>query len=240
MLIFVFVIIFGLCFGSFANVLIFRIPLGLNIALPGSFCPHCKRGLKWGELIPIFSFIFLKAKCKSCKNKIPFIYVFSEILGGILALICFLEFSYFGLVLFLFLLNFYVLSVIDVRILAVPDSLNFLGFFLALGCFFMFDKTLFESLLDGLIFLGFASFLRLFVGSVLDKEVLGEGDLVIFASIGALFSTLNAFVAIFLSAIFALLFLVIYYFRYKKMLQAPFVPFLFLGTICVLGQKYFF
>ena len=51
------VAIFGMLFGSFYNVVGWRIPQGLSIVKPGSFCPKCKHKLRWYELIPVFSFL---------------------------------------------------------------------------------------------------------------------------------------------------------------------------------------
>ena len=53
----IFVGIMGCIFGSFFNVVGYRIPNELSIVSPGSFCPKCKHNLKWYELIPIFSYL---------------------------------------------------------------------------------------------------------------------------------------------------------------------------------------
>ena len=62
--------IIGLVFGSFYNVLGTRIPNGESIIKPRSHCEKCGHILKWYELIPLFSFIFLKGKCRKCKTKL--------------------------------------------------------------------------------------------------------------------------------------------------------------------------
>ncbi|MDE5603698.1 MAG: prepilin peptidase, partial [Helicobacter sp.] len=79
---FLFVFVFGIIFGSFGNVLIYRIPKNLNLFLPFSFCPQCKKILLWKDKIPLLSYFLLKKRCRYCQNKIPFWYFLSECLGG--------------------------------------------------------------------------------------------------------------------------------------------------------------
>ncbi|MEG0275301.1 MAG: prepilin peptidase, partial [Longicatena sp.] len=55
----------GICIASFINVVIWRVPQKLSIAKGRSFCPNCKHELKWMDLIPIFSYLFLRGKCRS-------------------------------------------------------------------------------------------------------------------------------------------------------------------------------
>ena len=55
--------IFGLVFGSFYNVVGYRLPKGESLIKPGSHCPNCKHELNWYELIPVFSYLALKGRC---------------------------------------------------------------------------------------------------------------------------------------------------------------------------------
>lgn len=65
-----FVIAAGACIGSLINVLVYRMPLGLNVVTPASRCPSCNHKLTWRENIPIFGWILLRGKCRFCKSKI--------------------------------------------------------------------------------------------------------------------------------------------------------------------------
>jgi len=76
---FVFVGLFGLAVGSFLNVVIYRIPKRNFFSSTSSYCPHCHTKLKWFELIPVFSWIFLGGKCRTCKAKISIRYPLVEI-----------------------------------------------------------------------------------------------------------------------------------------------------------------
>ena len=116
--------IFGLCFGSFFNVVGMRIPNGESINHPRSHCPKCNHVLKWYELIPILSFIFLRGKCKNCHAKLSYFYPFTELAAGILFVICYHSFGLSSdLIIALTLCSmFLVVIVSDLTYLIIPDS----------------------------------------------------------------------------------------------------------------------
>lgn len=68
--------------GSFVNVLINRLPLGQPIGFERSKCPHCQKKLAWWELIPLFSFLFLRGRCSKCNTKISWQYPLVEFITG--------------------------------------------------------------------------------------------------------------------------------------------------------------
>ena len=76
----IFVIILGGLWGSFANVCIYRLPIGKGVVSGRSFCPNCKKLITWKDNIPIISFLFLNGKCRSCRKKISFQYLIVEII----------------------------------------------------------------------------------------------------------------------------------------------------------------
>lgn len=73
----------GIVIGSFLNVCIDRMPLNESILTPPSHCPKCQRRLTPLELIPVFSFLFLKGRCKDCGEKIPLRILIVEIVTGV-------------------------------------------------------------------------------------------------------------------------------------------------------------
>ena len=85
--------ILGACFGSFANVCIYRMPRGKSIAHPPSFCPKCETPIKWYDNIPIVSFFMLRGKCRTCKKKISIRYPVIEFVMGLLTFILYKKFS---------------------------------------------------------------------------------------------------------------------------------------------------
>lgn len=83
----------GTVFGSFFTLAVYRIPLGLNITHERSFCPNCNHKLSFKDLIPIFSYISLKGKCRYCGEKVRIRYLLLEILSGIVFLTSYLSFN---------------------------------------------------------------------------------------------------------------------------------------------------
>ena len=77
----------GLCVGSFLNVVIYRVPNGMNLAKPDSHCTTCDYMLKWYDNIPVLSYIMLGGKCRKCKQKISPRYMIVEIVNAVLWLI---------------------------------------------------------------------------------------------------------------------------------------------------------
>jgi len=88
-----FVILMGLAIGSFLNVCIYRIAKEESIAYPPSHCMTCGYELKWKDLIPVISYIFIKGKCRSCREKISIRYPTVEIINGIIYFLLFLQFG---------------------------------------------------------------------------------------------------------------------------------------------------
>ena len=81
----------GTVFGSFFTLAVYRIPLGKNITHERSFCPNCNHRLEFRDLIPVFSYIFLKGKCRYCKNKVRPRYLILEILSGIVFVLAYIS-----------------------------------------------------------------------------------------------------------------------------------------------------
>ena len=88
------VCVFGLCFGSFFNVLILRSISGESIVYPSSKCPKCGKTLKPWHNIPVLSYIFLRGKCAFCKEHISIQYPIVELLTMALFLLCYLRFGF--------------------------------------------------------------------------------------------------------------------------------------------------
>ncbi len=84
------IFIIGIMFGSFYTLAVYRIPKGEDITHKHSYCPNCNHKLGFLDLIPLFSYIFLGAKCRYCKNKIRPRYFILEFLSGI----CFVIIAY--------------------------------------------------------------------------------------------------------------------------------------------------
>ncbi len=223
--------IFGLLIGSFLNVLIIRIPKEESVVFPSSHCISCGKNLKWYHNIPLFSYLFLGGKCAYCKAKISIQYPLIELSTALLFTISYIKledltFSFIVGGVFATLLA---LSIIDFRFKEVPDSLNLL----ALTLSFVSSMSIIENFQNALLFAGGFTFLRFYVSYLVKKEAMGEADIMIAGTIGAMVGVKLGLVVIFLSAILALpVFLV----ANKKDLEVPFIPFLALALLIV----YFF
>ena len=85
----VFVFILGTVVFSFGGVCIARIPKGESVVRGRSKCDCCGSFIKWYDLVPVLSYLFLKGKCRSCGSKIPVYCIVVEIIGGIVSLLCY-------------------------------------------------------------------------------------------------------------------------------------------------------
>ncbi|MFC4639235.1 prepilin peptidase [Deinococcus hohokamensis] len=131
--------VFGLLVGSFSNVLIWRLPRGENIAFPPSHCPHCDHRLSPRDLVPVFSWLGLRGKCRYCGAPIKTRYPLVELLTGIgyaliAALFPPLTFGLGTLGLMVLFTLLLVGSAIDLDTYTIPDELTLPG--VALGLLF--------------------------------------------------------------------------------------------------------
>lgn len=91
---FLFIMIIGLCIGSFLNVCIYRIAREESIAFPPSHCTNCGYELKVKDLIPVLSYLFLKGKCRQCNEKISIRYPIVEILNAVIYMMLFINLGF--------------------------------------------------------------------------------------------------------------------------------------------------
>ena len=80
----IFAFAFGASAGSLINVLVYRLPRGLDVVWTGSRCPACETKLTWRENIPVFGWLFLRGRCRFCRSKISAEYPLVEALVGLL------------------------------------------------------------------------------------------------------------------------------------------------------------
>jgi len=216
------IFIFGTLIGSFLNVVIYRIPKGESIVFPASKCQSCQTPLKWWHNIPIFSWLLLRGKCYFCQEKISAQYPIIEFLTGIIFALLYLK---LGLVWYLpFVAAAFAallaLVMIDFKYMAVPDNVNFAALLFALIQPDFLHAALYAALAAGGLYLvGFLSSL------LAGRQAMGGADVIVAGTMGALLGFPNFFIAIFLSAILAIIPALVY--REKGV---PFVPFLAMAT----------
>ncbi len=130
---YIMVFLFGIIIGSFLNVCIFRIPKKESIVFPHSHCMACGYQLRWYDLVPVFSFIFLRGRCRKCHAKLSLQYPLVEGLNGALYITVFLAngWNISSLICCLLTSALIVISVIDFRTMEIPNGANL--FILILG-----------------------------------------------------------------------------------------------------------
>jgi leader peptidase (prepilin peptidase)/N-methyltransferase len=227
--------IFGLLFGSFLNVLILRIPKDESVVFPSSHCTSCGKDLKWWHNIPVISWVLLGGKCAYCKDKISIQYPLIELSTALLFAVVYYKVGdiTFGFVLGLVFALLLGLSIIDLRYKAVPDSLN-LG---ALTLAVFSSAAILTNMQNALLFAGGFALLRFYISFALKKEALGEADIMIAATMGAVVGIKLGVFAIFLSAIIAL---PVFMIAQKKDYELPYIPFLALALFLVFMFDDFF
>src|ERR1700727_1682973 len=127
---------YGLCFGSFLNVCIYRLPLGKSVVRPRSACPHCGDMIPLYHNLPVISWLVLRGKCRSCQQTISPRYIVIELLTGLLFVGCYLHFGLTLITLKCIVLGYLLLGLIftDAETKLLPDAMTLPG--LALGIAF--------------------------------------------------------------------------------------------------------
>ena len=225
----------GLILGSFANVLIYRLPLDKKGILTGrSFCIFCKKKIEWFDNIPLFSFIRLNGKCRKCKKKINPRYFFVELLSAIFFILLFFNLENYLEVVFyqIVLLILIIIIFIDYEHFIIPDELNFSLIFLALihsffnNFYFNFIDNFIQSIIGGL--LGFSSiWLIIFLYEKFKGiEAMGMGDAKLMLSLGLFFGWQSIPFILFIASIFGLISVIPAILNKKKGLKSaiPFGP----------------
>ena len=125
----------GLCFGSFLNVCIYRLPRGKSVVAPRSACPHCGHLIPLYHNIPVLSWLILRGKCSSCKQPISPRYLLVELLTAALFLTCYLHFGLSLAMLKCMVLGFLLLGLIftDAETKLLPDAMTLPGLALGIG-----------------------------------------------------------------------------------------------------------
>lgn len=238
----IYIFIIGIIFGSFFNVCIYRIPEKQSISNPPSHCPNCNTRLKPRDLIPIFSYLLSGRKCRYCKQKISSRYAIVELLTGILFLIVFNKFyldisTVYYLVLTSILI---IITFIDIDHYIIPDGLLIIGSIFAIVFNIIFKIiTIKESLLGAIICGGGVLAIVYLIEFIVKKEVMGGGDIKLFAMIGLFLgiknSLLSALISVYVGAIFGVIMII--WSKIKKSefnSMIPYGPFISIATFIVI------
>lgn len=235
------IFLFGASLGSFANVCIYRLPRDKQIISGRSYCPRCKKKIKWYDNLPLISYIFLNAKCRNCAKSISVRYLIVELITAISFLLIFLSFKNLYTIVFLSTLILILIMIffIDLENFIIPDSLNFSIMGLALVKNFIpsFNTSLIhdinQSIIGGIIGY-FSIWLIIFLYKTLKKiDGMGLGDAKLMAGIGLLFGWQSIPLVLFLSSILGLFFVAPSLLKKQKTMKSeiPFGPFIIIAML---------
>ena len=226
------IFLFGAVVGSFLNVVVLRFNTGQTIVSGRSKCFNCAKKLKWRELLPIISFVFLRGKCSACQTKISWQYPIVETLTGLMFLQIFnfsaydyFNTAYLGIVFSVLI----IIAVYDYRHQIIPDLFVWIfNGFAFLGLFPIFDTKIFFA---GIILF---SFFALLWGASRGRWM-GFGDAKLALGVGWLLGTAKGVAAVTLAfwigAIVGVLLLYLNKNKYGLKSSIAFGPFMVLGTI---------
>lgn len=238
-----FIFLCGAVLGSFLNVVILRLPQpGMSVAFPASHCPKCKHDLAAIDNVPIFSFLFLKGKCRYCQTSISYQYPLVELSMAILTLIVFAIFGFTlkGIGNFFFCAMLLVIFFIDAKNKIIPDVITLSG--CASGVLFSFlggNVNVIDSIIGIIAGGAFFLFMSIAYMALRKREGLGGGDIKFIAMLGAWLGWESLPTLVFLSAVTGIIFGTFWlHFKDKEcMCKIPYGPFLSTaGLICLFFQ----
>ena len=232
--------IVGLVVGSFLNVVIYRVPRAESVVAPGSRCPQCKTPIRPWENIPVFSYLFLQGRCKTCGWPIKPRYPLVEFLGGVVAVTAVLRFglSYDALGCLLLGWHLIALGVIDLETRTLPDQIVLP---LAIGGLLLaFLKGGFIGLVDPVISAALAGFFFLLIYLLArfvlrKKEAIGGGDITLSVAFALYMTPMMFILTMLFSAVLALVATIIWAFvtqSSSKRIREVQIPF---GTALAVG-----
>ncbi len=255
----IFVFIFGAIVGSFLNVCIYRMPLEQSIVLPGSYCPKCRKSIPWFDNIPFVSYIFLKGKCRFCREKISPRYFLVEFLTALMFLVFYLR-SGFGFEFFMDVIlvsGLIVATFVDIDHRIIPDEISMggtvVGFILSgfRGLSFQPLSYHFGPIVDSLMGIFIGGGIIFGTGYLFDlvyfkllkhppiqgeTESMGGGDVKLLAMIGAFLGWKAALITFFIAPFFGMV-VGLFNMLVRKDHLIPYGPFLSLAALAAIFWK---
>ena len=247
------IFVFGLIIGSFLNVCIWRLPREESVIGGHSHCVHCGKRIRAKDLIPLFSYLFLRGKCRDCGKRISARYALVEFITGLSFVILFLKlglcFDLFSMMYLVSILIVVLFVDIDHRI--IPDELVIAGL---IGGAIVFVYNIFAGIYTetlppvltygndtfwwnpilGLIIGSGSLFLVAVLGSLIYKtdDAMGGGDIKIYAPIGLFLGWKLTLVSLFFSVIIGgvIGIILLLVFKVGRKAAIPFGPFIVIGT----------
>ncbi len=232
--------IFGLCFGSFFNVVGMRLPNNESINKPRSHCTSCGHILKWYELIPVLSFLIQRGRCLECQAKLSYFYPFIELSTAILFVVSYYSFGFtFEFLIALTLVSLCMIVIVsDLSYLIIPDS-----FIIIPAIIIIILNFLNKGLIYGLthLFYGMLSFIFMYLimllgNKLFHKESMGGADIKLMFISGLALDPMLTIIVIFLASFIALPVAFFLLLKNKEHV-VPFGPFITISLLIVYFLK---
>jgi len=200
----------GACFGSFSNVLIYRLPRNLSVVGPRSFCPSCEKTVAWYDNLPVFSWLVLRGRCRHCSAPFSVRYLLVELAGAACVLVGIARFGWTidGLSASFFLLILLDIAIIDWQHMVIPHTLTLAGMVMGLVLSIFGNPGLSSALLGAAI--GGGVILAVSYGYKLVRGVvgMGGGDVMLMAMVGIFLGPWGVPAVLFGGALFGTLYAV--------------------------------
>jgi len=226
----------GMCIGSFLNVCIYRLPAGKSIVRPASACPACGAAIRWYDNIPLISYLILRGRCRGCNTRISIRYPIIELLCGLFAMTCGMQYGYSlpALIYFILITALLVITFIDIDHRIIPDIISLPGIPLGFLSSFFLPQLQWSDSLIGIV-AGGGSLLAVAWGYQLitGKDGMGGGDIKLLAMIGAFLGWKGVLFTIMASSLIGTVIGISLMLRSGKGMKmaVPFGPFLAMGAI---------
>jgi len=236
--------IFFLCWGSFLNVVAYRLIRGENLAFPRSHCPRCNAPIAWYDNVPVLSWILLQGKCRDCHEAISLLYPIIELLTAVSLTLLYLVVPHlFFPAYFIFFSALIVSFRSDIETMLISQWVTL--FILPLGPLFAFMHLLpitpLESLAGAALGYLFLWLIAKIFNLLTRKEGMGAGDFELLAFIGAFIGVIGCWLTLLIASILgSFIGIILIKLKGQRSMKIPFGPFLVVGAIIVTLSRYLF
>ena len=196
--------LFGLVVGSFVNVLVHRLPRGESVVSPGSHCPSCGAPIRAADNIPLFSWLFLRGRCRVCGAAISARYPAIELANGVLWTLAFLRAQAWPEFLAgaFFVSACLALAAIDAEFQILPDRITLTGIGVGVALSLLpGGRTPLSSILGAALGAGGLLAVALLYEAIAGHEGMGLGDVKMLGMIGAFLGAGGVLVTVLLASV---------------------------------------
>jgi leader peptidase (prepilin peptidase) / N-methyltransferase len=233
--------IYGLIIGSFLNVVAIRVLKKESIAYPPSHCVHCNHQLKPWDMVPVFSYLFLRGKCRYCRQPISIRYPLGEMATALLFVAAYwvIGFNLELIVALFFISILVVITQTDLQAMRIPNAVVVVAVAGAIGLrLWIHPLPLWDYLSAMFVGSGLLLAIGLVSGWILKRETMGAGDVKLYVFIGLILGIKLTVFSLFAASVIGLIIGLVQRMRgrHEKYAEVPFGPSIALGSLFV----YFF